>query len=189
MNVGNRCNVAEEDSLNGPAKLNDLDWEAHLRHVLGRIAEQVHTLLSGAPPGGRATMSDPLHEAGITSPSINFGPSLPRCKARSAQGKLVLGAHAASYGCGRPRECNARRTATARMAHAPPHLHDFAAAWVHDFRMRDTAGQAPLKFSALHLRAVLSAGRDARVRRRSAPSDTTPWGRAARSRPSALRRL
>jgi len=29
------------------------------------------------------------------------------------------------------------------MAHAPPHLHDLAAARVLVFRMRDTAGRAP----------------------------------------------
>jgi len=72
-----------------------------------------------------------------------------RCEARSAQGKLVLGAHAASSGGGRPRERNTRRTPTARMAHAPPHLHDLAAARVLVLRMRDTAGRAAWQSSAL----------------------------------------
>src|SRR5947207_1306611 len=35
------------------------------------------------------------------------------------------------------------------MAHAPPHLHDLAAARVIVFRMRDTAGRAPWQSSAL----------------------------------------
>src|SRR3984893_11158374 len=35
------------------------------------------------------------------------------------------------------------------MAHAPPHLHDLAAARVLVFRMRDTAGRAPRQSSAL----------------------------------------
>src|ERR1700688_2742763 len=49
----------------------------------------------------------------------------------------------------RTRECNTRRTPTARMAHAPPHLHDLAAARVLGFRMRDTAGRTPWQSSAL----------------------------------------
>src|SRR5580692_7714387 len=35
------------------------------------------------------------------------------------------------------------------MAHAPPHLHDLAAARALLFRMRDTAGRAPWQSSAL----------------------------------------
>src|ERR1700726_4077040 len=66
-----------------------------------------------------------------------------------ARTTAALGTHAASYGCGRPREWNTRRTSTARMAHALPHLHDLAASRVLVFRMRGTAGRAAWQSSAL----------------------------------------